>query len=66
MAESSKYFGEIFKSLDELGVKTGVYEEVWETMRLEGPSREVDYDVSNRVKELIEQMSRIGLSVILS
>lgn len=57
MAESSKYFGEIFKSLDELGVKTGVYEKVWETMRLEGPSREVDYNVSNRVKELIEQMS---------
>ena len=57
MVESSKYFGEIFKSLDELGVKTGLYEKVWETMRLEGPSEKVDYDVSKRVKELVEQMS---------
>jgi hypothetical protein len=57
MVESSKYFGEIFKSLDELGVKTGVYEKVWETMRLEGPSEKVDYDVSKRVKEMVEQMS---------
>ena len=57
MVESSKYFGEIFKSLDELAVKTGVYENVWETMRLEGPSRTVDDDVSKRVKELVEQMT---------
>ncbi len=57
MVESSKYFGEIFKSLDELGVKTGVYEKVWETMRLEGPSGKVGYDVSQRVKELVKQMT---------
>ena len=57
MVESSKYFGEIFRSLDELNVKTGVYEKVWETMRLEGPSGRADYAVSKRVKELIEQMT---------
>ena len=57
MVESSKYFGEIFKSLEKLCVKTGVYEKVWETMRLEGPSGKVDYDVSKRVKELVEQMT---------
>ena len=57
MVESSKYFGEIFKSLDELDVKTGVYEKVWETMRLEGPSTKMNYDVSKRVKELVKRMS---------
>ena len=57
MVESSEYFGQIFARLDELGVKTGVYEKVWETMRLEGPSEKVDYDVSKRVKEMVEQMS---------
>ena len=56
MVESSEYFGQIFARLDELGVKTGVYEKVWET-RLEGPSEKVDYDVSKRVKEMVEQMS---------
>lgn len=57
MAESSKYFGEIFKSLDELDVRTGIYEKVWETMRLEGPNAKVDYDVSKRVKELVERLA---------
>ena len=57
MAKSSKYFGDIFKSLDELGVKKGIYEKVWEIMRLEGPSGEVDYDASKWVKELVEQIS---------
>ena len=57
MVESSEYFGQIFARLDELDVKTGVYEKVWETMRLEGPSEKVDYDVSKRVKEMVEQMS---------
>ena len=57
MDKSSKYFGDIFKSLDELAVKKGIYEKVWETMRLEGPSGEVDCDVSKRVKELVEQIS---------
>ena len=57
MVESSKYFGEIFACLDELGVKTGVYEKVWETMRLEGPSEKVGYNVSKRVTELVEQIS---------
>ena len=57
MVESSEYFGQIFARLAELGVKTGVYEKVWETMRLEGPSEKVDYDVSKRVKEMVEQMS---------
>ncbi len=57
MDKSSKYFGDIFRSLDELGVKKGIYEKVWEIMRLEGPSEEVDYGVSKRVKELVEQLS---------
>ena len=57
MVESSKYFGEIFTCLDELGVKTGVYEKVWETMRLEGPSKKAGYNVSKRVKELVDQIS---------
>lgn len=56
MVESSKYFDEIFKSLEELCVKTGVYERVWEIMRLEGPSGRADYDVSERVKELVQQI----------
>ena len=57
MVDSSKYFGKIFAFLDELGVKTEVYEKVWETMRLEGPNEKVGYNVSKRVKELVEQMS---------
>ena len=55
--KSSKYFGDIFRSLDELAVKKGIYEKVWETMRLEGPSGEVDYNLAKRVKELVEQIS---------
>ncbi len=60
MVESSRYFGEILKTLDELGVKTGVYEKVWETMRLEGPSPKADCDISKRVKELVEQVAGSG------
>ena len=58
MADSSEYFGEVFKCLDALGVETGgVHERVWETMRLEGPSGEEDFDVSKRVKALVERMA---------
>ena len=60
MVESSKYFGEVFTALDALGVKTGVYEKVWETMRLEGPGRKAGYEVSERVKALVEQMGTSG------
>ena len=36
MVESSQYFGAVVKCLDELRVETGgVYERVWETMRLD-------------------------------
>ncbi len=58
MVDSAKYFGEVFTCLDELGVETGgVYERVWETMRLEGPNQQAGYNMSERVRELAERMA---------
>ena len=57
MVESVRYFGEVFKSLDALGVEPGgVYEQAWETLRLEGPGQQADYDVTARVREVVEQI----------
>ena len=56
MVESVRYFGEVFRCLDDLGVQPGgVYEKVWETLRLEVPGRRADYSVVGRVKEVLRQ-----------
>jgi len=54
MVESVRYFGEVFRCLDTLGVEPGgVYEKVWETLRLEGPGQRADYSVAARVEEVL-------------
>lgn len=61
MVDSVRYFGEVFRCLDELGVEPGgVYERAWEALRLEGPGEQADYNVSARVREVVEQMARSG------
>ncbi len=63
MVDSVRYFGEVFRCLDDLGVEPGgVYERAWETLRLEGPGQQADYNVSARVKEVLEQMGGGGVS----
>ena len=61
MVDSVSYFGDVFKCLDELGVETGgVYERAWETLRLEGPGQQADYNMSERVREVVERMAGGG------
>ncbi len=63
MVDSVRYFGEVFKCLDELGVEPGgVYERAWETLRLEGPGQQADYNVLARVREVVKQMGGRGES----
>ena len=62
MVDSVRYFGEVFRRLDELGVKPGgIYEKAWETLRLEGPGQQADYSVAARVKEVVEGMGGGGV-----
>jgi hypothetical protein len=58
MVYSSKYFGEVFQCLDSLGVAPGLYEMVWERMRLEGPSRKKNAAIATRIQEHIQDLTR--------
>ena len=63
MVDSVRYFGEVFRCLDDLGMEPGgVYERAWETLRLEGPGQQADYNVSARVREVVKQMGGRGES----
>ena len=56
MADSSRYFSTVLRSIDELDLGPGLYEHVWESMRLAGPSDADHQDVFRRVEALAKQL----------
>ena len=55
MEYTANYFTEVFQSLDKIKMKPGIYEKVWERMRLEGPAEVKDCNLSARIHELINE-----------
>lgn len=54
MEYAANYFSSVLAYLDELQVTPGLYERVWEQMRLTGPDEENGDDIPTRVRGLVE------------
>ena len=54
MEYAGEYFSSVLECLDDQGLKPGLYERVWEKMRLAGPDDRAD--IPDRVETLVEEM----------
>ena len=57
MGLATKYFSRIMDHLDELDLQPGMFERVWETMRLEGPKTQNHDDLPGRIQALMDQLA---------
>ena len=54
MEYAGEYFSGVLECLDEYDLKPGLYENVWEKMRLSGPENSAS--IPERVRALVDEM----------